>query len=98
MNIDEKKVPVDDIECQRLVKNLDIMHQSFNIHRDTRDPAIWQSCCFHIHRGIVFFIAQISISLLVLFFCVYQVSRPQEVASLELSQYYFGLLSIICGV
>lgn len=60
--------------------------------------ATWTSCCLRTDRAAVFFFSQLGISLLVMSFCLYQLSIPQTVEALESRQYYSGTVTLIVGV
>lgn len=56
---------------------------------------IWKACCFELDRSIAFFFAQLIISLAMIVFCMWQLSR--ELTS-DSRQMYSGFLSFVIGV
>ena len=90
-SISEEKT---DLEQQQQFVNTHI--RALNIQSEDEHTR-WVSCCFKIDRGILFFIAQLAISLMVLFFCVYQLTQDNTAGDLSSRQFYSGTISFLVG-
>lgn len=55
----------------------------------------WKSCCVLVDRSAVVFFSTLSISLIVIAFCIFQLIRLEDCQS---QSTYLGLLGLIIGV
>ena len=59
------------------------------------DDNTWKSCCVHADKRAISFFSQLSISILVIVFCLYQLIH---LTTCDDRQAYIGLLTLILGV
>ena len=55
----------------------------------------WRSCCFSVDKNATVFISQLSVCILVISFCMYQLLHSK---SCEKDSLYSGLLTLILGI
>ena len=93
-----------DIESLQLAdaKNtFDAVHAGFahrrsvSVRSEDRNERIWESCCFKLHRGILIFLCQFIFSLIILLFCVYQLTRTLDNDS---RLFYSATTTLILGI
>jgi hypothetical protein len=60
--------------------------------KDFRRTIFWKSCCFELDRRAVKFFSQLTISLIVIIFSLYQLYRDKN------TDIYLSLLTMIMGV
>ena len=63
-------------------------------HNNTNEKH-WDSCCLTLDRQATIFFSQLSIALITISFCVYQLSISD---SCERDSLYSGILSLVLGV
>ena len=56
----------------------------------------WKSCCFLVHKGMVFFLAQLVLSVCLLAFCIFQLTNDS--VPITEKQFYTGTMTFIFGV
>ena len=64
-----------------------------NQHPD--DENHWESCCIRIDKRAVLFFSQLMISLIIIFFCIYQLVILPDCES---KTPFMGLLTLVIGV
>ena len=55
----------------------------------------WKSCCLEMDRKAVVFFATLAISLIMIAFCIFQLTTSK---SCEAQQAYMGLLTLVLGI
>ena len=84
-----------DIESQPEATGKATEHKFVCNDDDSQSETRWKSCCFIMDKAVVFFFAQLTISLFIMTFCVSMLIQPD---SLESRQYYSGTLTFILGI
>lgn len=59
------------------------------------DKNSWRSCCFSVDKNATVFISQLSVCIIVICFCMYQLLHSK---SCEKDSLYSGLLTLILGI
>jgi hypothetical protein len=67
--------------------------QAVTVSENKRDR--WKSCCFTIDRQVTIFFSQLTVCIMVISFCMYQLIHSK---SCERDQLYSSILTLILGV
>jgi len=59
------------------------------------DAETWDSCCMRIDRRATVYFTQLSISFIIMFFCIYQLLRYEDCDS---RNFYSSLLTLVIGM
>jgi hypothetical protein len=88
---------LESIRLHHTKKDLEELKEAVEIERRVIDVENeWKSCCLVVDRRAVLFFSQLSISLIVLTLCVYNLVVHHD--SCDSNQLYTGLLTMIIGV
>ena len=66
-----------------------------NEDEEKKDSYLWTSCCLKLDKRATIFFSQLSISLIIIAFCLYQLVH---LVDCEPQQAYIGLLTLVLGV
>ena len=66
-----------------------------NENEEAKNEFLWRSCCLTLDKRATIFFSQLSISLIIIAFCLYQLVH---LIDCEPQQAYIGLLTLILGV
>ena len=85
------------IRLHHTKQDLDELKEAVEIERNVIDVENqWKSCCLVVDRRAVLFFSQLSISMIVLTLCVYNLVVHHD--NCDSNQLYTGLLTMIIGV